>query len=238
MSEAPQPIRSYQRIFAPERRIYQIEGRALPVPGGVPLRWLAYAVATLLSVLTLGSGSSAVPLVAAAFAALAGLGVGGRGAAALAAVAAFGGTWIAGLALGLLDWPLRLVVVPAAVATFATQATPDGRRADRFALSWLALRLAPVRRSLGRPVPPSGALRLLGGQLWVVPDEREPELRRGRIEGPAMVFFAAPVAVRRAGLRRRRLVARSVDETPRKRRGVAEVRRLVLTDGERLEVRP
>jgi hypothetical protein len=238
MSKVPEPIRSYQRIFAPERRIYQIDGRALPVPGGVPLRWLAYALATLLAVLALGSGSSAVPLAAAAVAALAGLGVGGRGGAALAAVAAFGGTWIAGFALGLLDWPLRLVVVPAAVATFATQATPDGRRADRFARSWLALRLAPVRRSLGRRLPPAGALRLLGGQLWVVPDERAPELRRGRIQGPAMVFFAAPVAVRRAGLRRRRLIARPVAETPRRRRGTEEARRLVLADGERLEVRP
>jgi hypothetical protein len=237
VSEAPEPIRSYQRIFAPERRIYQIEGRALPVPGGVPLRWLAYAVATLVTVLALGSGSSAVPLAAAAAAALAGLGVGGRGAAALAAVAVFGGTWVAGLALGLLDWPLRLVVVPAAVATFATQATPDGRRADRFARSWLALRLAPMRRSLGRPLPPAGALRLLGGQLWVVPDERAPELRRGRIQGPAMVFFAAPAAVRRAGLRRRRLIARPAGGS-RKDRGTEEVRRLVLADGERLELRP
>ena len=34
-----EPIRSYQRIFRPERRIYHLEGRALPVPGGVPLRW-------------------------------------------------------------------------------------------------------------------------------------------------------------------------------------------------------
>jgi hypothetical protein len=203
----------------------------------VPLRWLAYAVATLLAVLALGSGSSAVPLAAACVAALAGLGVGGRGAAGLAALAAFGGTWIAGFALGLLDWPLRLVVVPAAVATFATQATPDGRRADRFARSWLALRLAPLRRSLGRGLPPAGALRLLGGQLWVVPDERAPELRRGRIQGPAMVFFAAPVAVRRAGLRGRRLIARPAGES-RGHRGTEEARRLVLADGERLEVRP
>ena len=43
MSDQPAPIRSYQRIFRPERRLYSIEGRVLPVPGGVPLRWLAYA---------------------------------------------------------------------------------------------------------------------------------------------------------------------------------------------------
>jgi hypothetical protein len=39
VNEGREPIRSYQRIFRPERRIYQIEGRALPVSGGVPLRW-------------------------------------------------------------------------------------------------------------------------------------------------------------------------------------------------------
>ena len=60
MSESFEPIRSYQRIFRPERRIYQIEGRTLPVPGGVPLRWLAYATATLLAVIALGSGSATV----------------------------------------------------------------------------------------------------------------------------------------------------------------------------------
>lgn len=238
MSGEPEAIRSYQRIFAPERRIYQIEGRVLPVPGGVPLRWLAYATAALLGVLALGSGSSAVPLVAAAGAALAGFSVDGPRTAALTAIVAFGATWGAGIAVGLLDWPLRLVVIPAAVATLGTQATPDGRRADRYARSWLALRLAPVRRSLGRSLPPAGALRLLGGQLWVVPDEREPELRRGRIEGPAMVFFAAPVEVRRAGVRRRRLIARAPGAPRRRRESGEQLRRIVLGDGERLELRP
>lgn len=238
MSGAPEPIRSYQRIFAPERRIYPIEGRVLPVPGGVPLRWLAYATATLLGVLTLGSGSSAVPLLAAAGAALGGFSVDGPRTAALAAIAAFGATWIAGTVVGFLDWPLRLLVIPAAVATLGTQATPDGRRADRYARSWLALRLAPVRRSLGRSLPPVSAIRLLGGQLWVVPDERQPELRRGRIEGPAMVFLAAPVAVRRAGLRRRRLIARAPGAPRRARRSDEQVRRIVLGEGERLELHP
>ncbi len=156
MSESFEPIRSYQRIFAPERRIYQIEGRSLPIPGGVPLRWLAYATGTLLAVIVLSAGSSTVAVGIAAIAALAGLGVGGREGAAVAAIGALGGAWLAGIALGLLDWPLRLIVIPAAVATLGTQATPDGRRADRFALSWLSLRLSPLRRSLGRSLPLAG----------------------------------------------------------------------------------
>ena len=143
-------VRSYQRIFRPERRLYQVEGRPLPVPGGVPLRWLGWAAGTLLAVLALAAGSGSVAALAAGGAALGGLVAGGRRLALAAAAAAFVAVPAFGFVLGALDWPLRLVVLPALVATLATQATPDGRRADRFAWSWLALRLAPRRRSLGR----------------------------------------------------------------------------------------
>lgn len=235
MTEGFEPIRSYQRIFRPERRIYSIEGRPLPVPGGVPLRWLAYATAALLVVVGLGSGSAVLALAIAAVAGLAGASAGGRVGGAMAALGALAASWIGGLALGLLDWPLRLVVIPAAVATLATQATPDGRRADRFALSWLALHLAPLRRSLGRTLPALGRAHLLGGELWVAPDERSPRLRRGRVRGPALVFFSVPVAVRDSGRRGRRQA-----QAPGRRRGEgdASARRLALGDGEVLEVRP
>ena len=176
MSPSAEPIRSYQRIFRPERRIYQVEGHRLPVPGGIPLRWLAYAAAALVGVLALSSGSATVDALLALAAASAGALLGGREAAVLAGLAAFAGAWVLGIALGLLDWPLRLVVIPAGVATLATQATPDGRRADRFAASWLALRLAPRRRSLGRALPPTGVRVRGGGELWVAPDRK----REGR----------------------------------------------------------
>lgn len=230
MSESFEPIRSYQRIFRPERRIYQIEGRSLPIPGGVPLRWLAYATGTLLAVIVLSAGSPTVALAAAALAGIVGFGVGGRGGAAIAALAAAAATWLGGLALGLLDWPLRLIVIPAAVATLGTQATPDGRRADRFALSWLAVRLAPSRRSL--PLP--GLAHHLGGRLWVEPDERTPLLRRARLRGPAVVFFSVPIAACRVGKRRH------LAQPPARRRGrgVNTTRRFVLGEGETLEVRP
>lgn len=236
MSESFEPIRSYQRIFRPERRIYQVEGRTLPVPGGVPLRWLAYATAALLTVIAIDSGSPAVSVLAAAIGAATGFRVGGGTAAAIAAACAFAVTWAAGIALGLLEWPLRLVVIPAAVATLATQATPDGRRADRFALSWLAARLAPARRSLGRALPAAGRAHRIEGDVWVAPDERSPELRRGRVRGPALVFSSAPLRVRRVGLRARRLVARPATTAPRE--GEEVVSRLALGDGEALEVRP
>jgi hypothetical protein len=236
VSDGYEPIRSYQRIFRPERRIYSIEGRPLPVPGGVPLRWLAYATAALLVVAGLDSGSATVALAITGVAGLAGASVGGRVGGAVAALGALAATWIGGLALGLLDWPLRLIVIPAAVATLATQATPDGRRADRFVLSWLAVHLAPLRRSLGRALPALGSVHLLGGELWVAPDERSPRLRRSRVRGPAIVFFSSPVAVRDSGWRGRRQVA----QAPGWRQGTGDVsaRRLALGDGEVLEVRP
>ncbi len=234
MSDGYEPIRSYQRIFRPERRIYSIEGRPLPVPGGVPLRWLSYATAALLLVLALGSGSAAVALTITAIAGVGGARAGGRVGAVVAALGALAATWIGGLVIGLIAWPLRVVVIPAALATLATQATPDGRRADRFALSWLAVHLAPLRRSLGRALPALGRAHLLGGELWVAPDERSPRLRRGRVRGPAIVFFSAPLAVRAS--RRRRQVAQAPGR--RLRRGEVSARRLALGEGDVLEVRP
>ncbi|MGN6215955.1 MAG: TcpE family conjugal transfer membrane protein [Solirubrobacterales bacterium] len=236
MSGAREPIRSYQRIFRPERRIYQIEGRSLPVPGGIPLRWLGYATAALVAVLALGSESPTVAILVALAAGAAGLLVGGRAGGLAAGAGAFAAFWIAGFLLGLLDWPLRLVVVPVAIATLATQATPDGRRADRFALSWLALRLAPRRRSLGRALPSTGFAQLCHGEIWVAPDEHLPELRRCRIRGAATVTFAAEACVRRGTLRQGRLIA--VPARGCTRRGELEAKRIAVGAGELLEVRP
>jgi hypothetical protein len=236
VTEGFEPIRSYQRIFRVERRIYSIEGRPLPIPGGVPLRWLAYATGTLLAVLALGSGSVAVALALSAIAGVAGLRSGGRLGGLLAAGAALATAGAGGWMLGLLDWPLRLIVIPAAVATLATQATPDGRRADRFALSWLRLRFVPLRLSAGRALPAIGHPQRLEGELWVSPDERSPRLRRGRVRGPAVVFVSVPIALRRVGLRRRALLASEPGRDPR--RPSPKPRRLTLGRGEILEVRP
>jgi hypothetical protein len=232
----PGAIRSYQRIFRPERRLYQIEGRRLPVPGGVPLRWLGWAAGTLLVVLALSAGSATMIMLAAGGAALAGLAAGGPGVALAAAAAALVAVPALGLVLGALDWPLRLVVLPALVATLATQATPDGRRADRFAWSWLSLRLAARRRSLGRALPLAGRRYLPGGELWVAACEDWPRPRRGRIRGRAVARFARPVWVRRGRLRKRRLLARPLDGRLWRRGGAVDW--LELEAGEVLELRP
>jgi hypothetical protein len=48
-------IRSYRRVFEVDRRIYRVDRWALPVPGGVPLRGLAYFAATICLVVVLGA---------------------------------------------------------------------------------------------------------------------------------------------------------------------------------------
>lgn len=229
MSDEPGAIRSYQRIFRPERRIYSIEGRPLPIPGGVPLRWLAYASGTLVSAIILAARSPGIAALIAGAAGIAALGAGGRRVAIGAALCGFLFVEVGGWIVAALDWPLQLIVVPAAVATLATQATPDGRAAERFALSWLLLRLTPARRSLGREVPTLGHR---DDELWVAPDERSPDLRRGRVRGPVHVAFSLPVEQRR---RRRRVIARRLGW--HRRRGTVG-RTVELAAGEVLEVRP
>src|SRR3954454_9893997 len=57
-------ILSYRRVFEADRRIYRVARWALPVPGGVPLRAVAYFVAALLAVLVAGSLPGVGELVA------------------------------------------------------------------------------------------------------------------------------------------------------------------------------
>jgi hypothetical protein len=237
VSDDRAPVRSYQRIFRPERRIYQVEGRRLPVPGGVPLSWLGYALGGLLAVLVLSGRSWTVAALLAACAGVAGWLIGGRSAGAIAAAVAVGAAQLVGFVLGTLDWPLRVLIVPALVATLATQATPDGRPAHRYALSWLALQLRPARRSLGRPLPTPGEPQAHSAVLGVTPDWRGPRLRRGRVRGPAVVHFATPLFVRDGrGLLGRRLRADS--RGSRWARRGTEAERVELAVGERLELRP
>ena len=234
--DEPSLIRSYQRIFRPERRLHQIEGRSLPVPGGVPLRWLGWATGTLLAVLVLSAGSFTVAVLAAGASALAGLSTGGRPAALGAAAVTAVGVPAFGVLLGLLDWPLRYLVLPGLVATLATHATPDGRRADRFAWSWLSLRLGARRCSLGRPLPLPGRPYMLGSELWVAADERSPQLRRARVRGPADISFRDPVTVVPRRWPRQRLLVRPVRSFGRGRGAVAGS--LELAVSEVAELRP
>ncbi|MHB8241052.1 MAG: TcpE family conjugal transfer membrane protein [Solirubrobacteraceae bacterium] len=234
MSDSPAPIRSYQRIFRPDRRIYQIDGRRLPLPGGLPLNWLAWAFGALLVVLVLSSRSLLFTLVAGAVAGF--LAAGWRGwrgvlvAGALAACA----VQVTGFVLGWVDWPLRLLVGPGVIATAAGQLAPDGRHAHRYLLSRAAVRLRAARRSLDRPVMVDGELEVWAPRVWVAPDEHFPVLHHGRVHGPARVVFGREVVLTP---RRGRHVARpAVGHRMRAREVTAEV--VELGVGQILEIRP
>lgn len=236
MSEDRAPIRSYARIFKPDRRLYQVEGHRLPVPGGVPLRWLGYAIGTLLVLVALSSRSLALAVAGAAAATVYALALGGRSTALAVGAGVLGGVQVAGWMVGTLDWPLRIVVLPALVATLATQATPDGRAAHRYARSWLALHVRPPRRSLTRPVPAAGEPRDLGGQLVAAPDWHTPALRSARIGGPAHVDLPVPMTLHRPRLRPGRLHA-SRRPAPASSR-MSRVEHVELAERETLELRP
>ena len=52
-------VRSYRRVFRIDRRIYRVDRWMLPVPGGVPLRGVAYFAVALAAILVL----EALPLM-------------------------------------------------------------------------------------------------------------------------------------------------------------------------------
>jgi TcpE family len=234
MSDTSQPIRSYQRIFHPQRRIYQIDGKRLPVPGGVPLEWLAWAFCALVLILVLCQRS----LV---FAILLGVVAGAFGGSAhgmLGGLVAFLTgvllTLLAGVLLGWLDWPLRLLICPGLLATLAGQASPDGRPAHRYLASCIGLRLRAQRRSLERVLPAEDAVREWASRVWVAADEHSPVLQHGRVRGPARLVFGKPVVVIAA---RRRFIVRPA-EGHRVREGERHAEVIELGDGQILEVRP
>lgn len=234
MSDSPAQIRSYQRIFTPDRRIYQIDGRRLPVPGGVPLTWLAWAFGALLAVLALSQRSILLALTLGGVGALLGASSRGWSGAAIAGAAGLVGTLASGVLLGWLDWPLRLIVLPVAVATFAGQSSPDGRAAHRYLVSWVGLRLRAARRLLDRPIPADGEVQVWAPQVWVAPDHHSPVLEHGRVQGPARLVFGRPVVV--IPRRGRHVVRPAEGHRMRRRERVAEV--IELGAEQIVEVRP
>ena len=237
MADRPSPVRSYQRIFRPDRRIYQVDGRRLPLPGGVPLAWLAWAAGTVVAVVVLDARSVVLALLLGVVAGVVAAGEGGWRAAGVVACVTVAGALGLGVVLGILDWTLRLVVLPALVATLAGQVTPDGRPAQRYVLSWIAVRLRPARRSLDRPLPAEGRVVLWGPWAWIAPDEHASGLRRGRVRGPADVEFTEPVVVAARRGPGQRYLARPTAERRGRREGqVADA--VELGAGRVLEIRP
>lgn len=234
MSDSAHPVRSYQRIFRPDRRVYAIDGRRLPVPGGVPLQWLGWAFCSLVVVLVLSQRSIVLAVVLAAIGGVLGASAHGYAGAVIGALAAFVATLLAGVALDWLDWPLRLLVAPGMVATLAGQSSPDGRPAHRYLTSLVGLRIRAARRLLDGVIPGDGEVHVWAPHVWVAPDEHSPVLHHGRVRGPARLVFAHPV-VAVAG--RGRLIVRRA-EGHRMRTGERLCEVIELGDGQVVEVRP
>jgi len=232
MSDRRAIVRSYQRLFRPDRRIYAIDGRTLPVPGGVPLRWLAYAAVTVMVMLVLAGRSPAVAVASGgiAYTMCARLGRRPEG-RRLAVVVAFAVT-AAGFVVGVVDWPLRLVVAPAVVATALTQLSPDGRSARRHIAGLARVRLAGRRRS-GAALPTQGQPRRVAPRVIVAADSHSTSLVSSRITGPCHLVFAEPVVIARGRRGRRRLTPVCTEQ----RRGGPMVDRLRIPAGETVEVR-
>lgn len=228
------PIRSYQRIFTPDRRIYQIDGRRLPVPGGVPLRWLAWAFGSVLVILALSGRSLLLSGLVALVAASAGAIRSWRAALAAGCVALVGAQ-LAGVILVWLAWPLRLVVLPMAVATAAGQVAADGRSPHRYLISQALWRLRAGTRSLARPLlldqegPGDWAPR-----VWIAPDAHAAVIAAGRVHGPARLDFGEQVVLTCG---RRRHVIRPA-ACHRARAGDLLTHRVELAEGQVVEVRP
>ncbi len=234
MSDSVHPVRSYQRIFRPDRRVYAIDGRRLPVPGGVPLEWLGWAFASLIVVLVLGERSILFAIVLGAVGGVLGASSHGWVGAVIGVLALFAGTLLAGVLLDWLDWPLRLLIVPGMVATLAGQASPDGRPAHRYLTCWLGLRLRAARRSLDGAIGVEGEVHVWAPRVWVAPDEHSPMLHHGRVQGPARLVFAHPVV---AIPGRGRFIVRDA-EGHRIRSGEQLAEVIEVSDGQVVEVRP
>jgi hypothetical protein len=234
MSDSVHPIRSYQRIFKPDRRVYAIDGRRLPVPGGVPLEWLGWAFGSLVVVLVLSQRSIIFAVVTAAVGGLLGASSHGWPGAVLGALAGFAAAMLAGVVLDWLDWPLRLLIAPGMIATLAGQAAPDGRPAHRYLTSWAALRMRSARRSVDGAVGAEDVVRDWAPRVWVAPDQHSPVLHHGKVRGPARLVFAHPVV---AIPGRRRLIVRRADGH-RLRTGERMAEVIELDEGQVAEVRP
>ncbi len=233
MSERRAIVRSYQRLFRPDRRIYAIDGRTIPIPGGVPLRWLAYAVAVVLATLVLAGRSPAVAVACGGVAYASARAWGRRPEGPALATAAAAAVTGAGFIVGVVDWPLRLVVLPAVAATALTQIVA-GRAQRTTACDWTCAGSVGGTASVWFGAPSGRALaprRLTARGGAGLP---RGSLMPSRITGPCRLTFGEPVLVLRTRRGRRRLVPVRSE----RRRVGPMVDRLRVPAGETVEVRP
>jgi type III secretory pathway component EscS len=185
-------VRRYRRATQ-QWHFYRRGGWSLAVLSGVSFEWLAWAFAALVLVLALSQRSIVFAVVAGAIVAVLSAGTHGRGSMLRAGTMGFAVTLLVGEVLGWVAWPLRLVVLPAALATLACHSSPDGRPAHRLLAGWVTARLREGSPRYEQPSASDGTV--WAPQVWVAPDEGSPVLHYGRVQGPARLVFARPVVV-------------------------------------------
>ena len=110
---------------------------------------------------------------------------------ALLATLALGWLPFVGELTGLLPTPIRLVLLPVAVAYALARLRIDGRSAHTALAAWARFGLSPRRVAGGREVPRVGSVVRLA-DVPVSPDERGVRYRRAVVEGPATVLLRYP----------------------------------------------
>lgn len=134
----------------------------------------------------------------------------GYAAAALGAVLVLSGLPLLGLVLEQLPAPVRLALVPAAVAYALTSLKIDGRSAHELCVGLTRWWLGPRVRVGSRRGRAPGSIEHFA-DIAVAPDGRGPRMRRGVVSGPVV----AAVRYRsRATVRRRSLVVSQIDGVP------------------------
>jgi hypothetical protein len=110
---------------------------------------------------------------------------------ALFATLALGRLPVIGELVALLPTPIRLVLVPVAIAYALARLRVDGRAAHTALAAWARFELSPRRLAGVREVPRVGSVVRLA-DFPLLPDERSARYRRGIIEGPATVLLRYP----------------------------------------------
>lgn len=140
--------------------------------------------------------------------------------------------------IGVVPVPLRYVVLPAALATIATQVEPDGRAPHRYLIARLTHGLRTRYSRCGTyPASMPGTRTPLDARLTVRVDDTIPALVSARVSGPALVAFAQLVEVRRRLRGRLRVRPARRGQCVRRGAAVLVTDSIALERAERLEIR-
>jgi hypothetical protein len=153
----------------------------------------------------------------------------GYAAAALLAVLVVGSLPGIGLVVEALPAPLRLVILPVAIAAIFARLRVDGRPAHRFLAALLRHRLGPSTLDAFQPVPRRGSVHRMNTNVLLADGLDAADYRPGRIKGPATVVLGLPASARQRG--------RRLELTPTQGRPLRRPKRISLKPGQSLVIR-